>query len=111
METDSFKIGYVMGLIVGEGAFSGDKKTPRLSIKQRDNLLPLQTCVELLGGRIHGPYRYKYQDGKERVYHMWCLDGQPLKAAIPTLEANIPPSIKRDQLIAWKTRYFSVANR
>jgi hypothetical protein len=103
--TDEFLRGYVAGLIVGEGSFSGSATHPRLSMKQRSNLPPLEACRDLLGGRIHGPYSHTGKDGTARVYHMWCLDGSSLIAAMPTLGEILPSSNKRTQFESWRLSY------
>lgn len=103
--TNQFKLGYVIGFIVGEASFSGDKKKPRLAVKQKDNLKPLKACVEMFGGRINGPYTYTYQDGVDRTYHIWSLDGPELVSALPVLEKNMPDCEKRMRLFEWKKKY------
>lgn len=102
---DEFELGYVLGLIVGEGSFSGDKK-PRVSVKQKENLDVLQSCVKVFGGRINGPYEYERKGGgKPYRYHAWSLDGPDLLAALPLMKERMPLSVKRDQMFDWVKKY------
>jgi hypothetical protein len=58
-----FEIGYLMGLVVGEGSFTGDRSQYCLSIKLHESdLQPLLTVQGLLGGKINGPYEH---DGRK----------------------------------------------
>jgi len=99
--TRAFELGYVMGLIVGEGSFTGDRHHPALSVKlhQRDPE-PLRSLLTALGGRIYGPYHH---DG--RRYLLYFLRGPALRQAIPLFLAHLPPSWKRSQFLAWAVRY------
>ncbi len=98
---DDFDKGFIIGLIVGEGSFTGDKKQPTLSIKlhARDPE-PLQRLVRLLGGRIFGPYRHG-----GRHYHLWHLRGPDLRLAVPLFQEYLPQGWKRVQFQAWLRRY------
>jgi hypothetical protein len=91
-----------MGLIVGEGSFSWDGRQPALSVRlhARDPQ-PLQLLREVLGGAVYGPYH-----GQGRHYIVWHLRGHPLRRALPLLERYLPPSHKREQFLAWRTRHF-----
>jgi hypothetical protein len=97
-------LGYVMGLIVGEGSFTADRRQPALSVKlhARDRL-PLESLQKLFGGRVFGPY-----DNHGRRYLVWHLRGEPLRRALPLLERYLPPSHKREQFLAWRARHFGV---
>jgi hypothetical protein len=49
-----FEIGYLMGLVVGEGSFTGDRRQYCLAINLHESdIQPLLTVKRLLGGRIH----------------------------------------------------------
>lgn len=105
MDHDSFMLGYVMGLIVGEGCFTGCKKRPALTMKQKQNLLPLTDCMKLLGGRINGEYVYPRKEGNVNRYHMWTLSSKDLLKAIPIFDKHLPHSEKRKQYIKWTHKY------
>jgi hypothetical protein len=98
---DDFDKGFVIGLVIGEGSFTGDKKQPTLSIKlhARDPE-PLQRLARLLGGRIFGPYKHG-----GRHYHLWHLRGPDLRSALPLFLEHLPQGWKRTQFEAWHHRY------
>jgi hypothetical protein len=98
------KLMFALGVIAGEGSFSGCTKRPRVAVKQKDNLRLLGVLVEVFGGRVNGPYRYKQDKYKAREYHMWSLDGPDLVAALPKLAA-MPDCWKRDQMLEWSRKY------
>jgi hypothetical protein len=99
-----FRLGYATGLIVGEGSFSWDGRQPALAVKlhARDEQ-PLHELAALFGGRVYGPCH-----GHGRHYAVWLLRGAPLRRALPLLERYLPPSYKREQFLAWRTRHFGV---
>jgi hypothetical protein len=96
----AFDLGYVMGLVVGEGSFTGDKRVPVLAVKmhQRDPE-PLRFLLAVLGGKIYGPYHH---DG--RHFLQWHLRGVQLRRAVPIFLDHLPPSHKRRQFLAWGVR-------
>jgi hypothetical protein len=98
---DAFDIGFTMGLIVGEGSFTGDRRAPVLSVKlhQRDPE-PLQILQRSLGGKVYGPYHH---DG--RHFFLYHLRGAPLRSAVPLLLAYLPESHKRRQFLLWIAKY------
>jgi hypothetical protein len=101
-DKDPFKIGYAMGLIVGEGSFSGYRRVPVLELKlhERDPL-PLQLLGYLLGGRVYGPYCHQ-----GRHYCLYMLRGVELEANIPVFDRYLPSSYRREQYEAWRAKYF-----
>ena len=98
-----FKLGYAMGLIVGEGSFTGDGRHPSLALKlhERDPL-PFQLLCDVFGGLVNGPYVH---DG--RHYFLYQLRGRELEAALPLFDRYLPSSYRRDQYDSWRRRYFS----
>ena len=101
-DTDPFKIGYAMGLIVGEGSFTADDATPALTLEldERDPF-PFQLLRYLLGGRVHGPYSHD-----RRRYFFYMLRGLELQSAIPVFDRYLPSSYRREQYERWRARYF-----
>lgn len=96
-----FELGYAMGLIVGEGSFTGDRQQPSLEIRMhRRDLAPLENVQRLLGGRIFGPYSH----GGRNLY-VYMLRGRQLKEALPILQEHLPASWKRIQYDTWRTKY------
>jgi hypothetical protein len=98
---ESFDLGYAMGLIVGEGSFTGDRQQPSLEIRMhRRDLAPLESVQRILGGRIFGPYAH----GGRNLY-VYMLRGRELKAALPILHEHLPSSWKRAQYDQWRAKY------
>jgi hypothetical protein len=96
-----------MGLIVGEGSFTGDRRQPSLEIKlHRRDIEPLEHVQRVLGGRIFGPYAH----GGRNLY-AYMLRGRELKDALPVLQRHLPTSWKRVQFDAWLARYASFFDR
>ncbi|HEX8650425.1 MAG TPA: LAGLIDADG family homing endonuclease [Pyrinomonadaceae bacterium] len=101
-----FEIGYIMGLIVGEGSFTGDCKKGWLSIKLHMNdPAPLLEVQRLLGGRIYGPY---HNNGRHFLHYK--LYGRELVEAFPLFKEYLPQSRKRDQFYAWLEKYYIYFN-
>jgi hypothetical protein len=101
MTNTDFDHGFVAGLLVGAGSFSGDADTPSLSVKlHEDDPQPLHTLHQLLGGTIYGPY-----NARHHRYYVWLLRGRRLTDALPLLDAILPPGRKRTLYLAWKRRY------
>jgi hypothetical protein len=92
-----FDIGYIMGLVVGEGSFTADRRQPYLQVKLhvRDPF-PLRHLADRLGGRVYGPYQHQ-----TRHYYTWLLRGPALRAAIPIFHAYLPEGWKREQFERW----------
>ena len=98
---DQFGLGYAMGLIVGEGSFTGDRRQPSLEVKlHRRDLEPLEHLQRILGGRIFGPYAR----GGRNLY-AYMLRGRALRQALPVLQEFLPQSWKRVQFEEWQRKY------
>jgi hypothetical protein len=104
---EDFALGYAMGLVVGEGSFTGDRQQPSLEIRtHRRDLEPLEDVRRVLGGRIFGPYAH----GARHLY-VYMLRGGELKAAVPVLQEHLPNSWKRVQFEAWRAKYREYLDR
>jgi hypothetical protein len=100
---DSFDLGYAMGLIVGEGSFTGDRQQPSLEVKgHRRDTEPLEHLQKVLGGRVFGPYAH----GGRNLY-AYMLRGRELRDALPIIQKHLPTSWKRVQFEAWRAKYAS----
>jgi hypothetical protein len=96
-----FAVGYAMGLVAGEGSFTGDRQQPSLEIRMhRRDMEPLEDVRRVLGGRIFGPYTHG-----GRPLYVYMLRGRELKAAIPLLQQHLPSCWKRVQFNAWREKY------
>lgn len=96
-----FDLGYAMGIIAGEGSFTGDWKDPNLQVRlhQRD-IAVLQFLRRMFGGQIYGPYFHG-----NRHYSFWRLRGKELEKLLPILEQHLPESFKREQFLTWLEKY------
>ena len=104
---DQFGLGYAMGLIVGEGSFTGDRQQPSLELKlHRRDVEPLEHLQKTLGGRIFGPYAH---GGRNSYAYM--LRGRELRLALPTIQEHLPQSWKRVQFDEWRAKYASFFER
>ena len=92
-----------MGLIVGEGSFSGDLRQPSLCVAlHASDPLPLADLRSVFGGVIYGPYVH---DGRHRCN--WLLRGWQLQEALAYFDRWLPPSRKRRQYDAWRLKWAS----
>ena len=104
---DPFALGYALGLLVGEGSFTGDRQQPSLEVRlHRRDLEPLEHLQRTLGGRIFGPY----SRGGRNLY-AYMLRGRELKAALPILQQYLPNSWKRLQYLQWRRKYADILDR
>ena len=99
--TPSHEIAYCMGLIVGEGCFSGDAVPSLIVALHERDPQPLLDLRSVFGGVIYGPYRYA--DGRRK--RMWVLRNWQLQEALPFFDRWLPPSHKREHYDAWRLRY------
>jgi hypothetical protein len=101
MNSDEFRVGYIIGLIVSGGTFTGDRFRATLELKlHEDNPEPLTTIQEELGGAIYGPYNHD-----NRRYFLWRITGKQLYAVIPFLDKWLPVCHKRRQYEEWKLKW------
>lgn len=96
-----FEVGFVMGLIVGEGSFTGDGKTYAMEIKMHANdPEPIQYVQRVLGGTIYGPYTRN----KREFWH-YLLRGFEMRKHIRLFYQHLPESRKRRQFLKWAEKY------
>ena len=101
MALTDFDLGYIMGLMIGEGSFTGDKEQPALQLRlKEDDPEPLKRLNRLLGGSIYGPYNHA-----ERRYYVWMLRGAALWKATELFYQHLPNSRKRRQFLEWWQKY------
>src|SRR5262245_59949400 len=100
-DVSEFDVGFICGLVTGEGSFAGDLKQPVLAIKlHEDDPKPLFFMQERLGGKIYGPYCHG-----DRRYYFWRLMGKSLHSALPLFARWLTPGRKRDQFVMWIQKY------
>ena len=100
--TDDFKLGFVMGLITGEGSFTGDYRKPALQVKlHARDIVVLEALRDMFGGKIYGPYTHG-----DRYYCLWVLRGEELRQAAEVFLNHLPESHKRTQFMDWLRKYY-----
>lgn len=86
MELSEFDLGYLLGLLVGEGHFGGDGKQPhvvlRMHVRHSDVFAWMRERVP--GGRLYGPY-----EGRGRIWYQFMIRGTYLKTVF--LPVILPP--------------------
>ena len=103
--SDPLELGILVGLLVGEGHFGGDGRTPQVTLRMHiRHEAMFRWLVARWGGKLYGPYHH---DG--RSYYQWMARGAYLRETlVPLLDAALSaeidePSYQRYQ--AMKERY------
>lgn len=86
---DAFDDGFLLGLLVGEGHFGGDKKQPHVVIRMHErHLRVLKWVIRGYGGKLYGPYTH----GKRTTYYQWMSRGPHLRdVLVPFLDSYLTP--------------------
>lgn len=101
-----FDIGFLTGLLVGEGHFGGDGRQPQLTLRMHIRHEALFRWLERTfpGGRLYGPYSHSGRD-----YYQWMVRGSYLRdEVLPLLEKSIRPDVDSytyERLQQMKARY------
>jgi hypothetical protein len=84
-ELTEFDIGFLIGLLVGEGHFGGDGRQPQITLKMHtDHEAVFHWLVDHFpGGRLYGPY---FHGG--RHYYQWMARGAYLRDVMAPLIAS-----------------------
>lgn len=86
MEDESdFELGVLLGVLIGEGHFGGDRKQPQITLKMHVRHLPLLAWAldRFPGSRLYGPYEYE-----RRRFYQLMIRGNALRSRlIPKLDA------------------------
>ena len=105
--SSEFILGYAVGLIVGEGSFTGHGSDACLAVKlHRRDPKPLRSLQSAFGGKIYGPYCH---GGRE--YRTWVLRGDDLYDALPIISQWLPDSHKRIQMEEWAKKFGFLCRR
>ncbi|MGD0082826.1 MAG: hypothetical protein ABSD78_06465 [Acidimicrobiales bacterium] len=86
-----FEVGFLTGLLVGEGHFGGDGRQPQITLRMHVRHEAMFRWLQrtFSGGRLYGPYSH---DGRE--YYQWMVRGTYLRDEIlPLLERTIGPDV------------------
>lgn len=90
-DVSEFDIGFLLGVLVGEGHFGGDGRQPHVTLRMHTDHEALFRWLEAKfpGGRLYGPY-----DHSGRRYFQWMARGDFLRAElIPILDRYLRPEL------------------
>ncbi|MGD1052598.1 MAG: hypothetical protein ABR950_02095 [Candidatus Dormibacteria bacterium] len=81
---DDVAVGYLLGLLVGEGHFGGDGRQPQITLRMhvRHEKLFRWLTTTFPGGRLYGPYHHGGRD-----YYQWMARGDYLRQVLVPLIA------------------------
>jgi hypothetical protein len=82
MTLSPLDLGFLVGLLVGEGSFGGDGKQPQVTLRMHVRHADLfHRLVELVpGSKLYGPYGHG-----GRNYFQWMVRGQALRTGLAPL--------------------------
>jgi len=86
-----FELGFLVGLLVGEGHFGGDGRQPQVTLRMHVRHEAIFRWLERTfpGGRLYGPYHH---DGRD--YFQWMARGPFLRDELaPLLDRLLEPSL------------------
>ena len=101
-----FELGYLVGLLVGEGHFGGDGRQPHVTLRMHVRHEAIFRWLERTfpGGRVYGPYHHGGRD-----YLQWMARGAFLRDELaPLLDRLLSPSLDRhsfDRFQLMQARY------
>jgi hypothetical protein len=101
-----FDIGYLVGLLVGEGHFGGDGRQPHVTLRMHTDHEALFLWIQetFPGGRLYGPYHHG-----GRSYFQWMARGAYLREVLlPILEEHLSPELDKkahSRFMKMKDRY------
>jgi hypothetical protein len=84
-------IGFLVGVLVGEGHFGGDGRQPHITLRMhvRHHALFRWIMDTFPGGKLYGPYHHG-----GRSYYQWMARGPYLRETmIPILDAHLTPTL------------------
>jgi hypothetical protein len=84
-------IGFLVGVLVGEGHFGGDGRQPHITLRMhvRHHALFRWIMDTFPGGKLYGPYHHG-----GRSYYQWMARGPYLRETmIPILDAHLSPTL------------------
>ena len=83
-QLDGLAVGYLLGLLVGEGHFGGDGRQPQITLRMhvRHEKLFRWLTATFPGGRLYGPYHHG-----GRHYYQWMARGDYLRQVLVPLIA------------------------
>jgi len=88
-----FELGFLIGLLVGEGHFGGDGRQPHVTLRMHVRHEAIFRWLERTfpGGRVYGPYHHG-----GRNYLQWMARGAFLRDELaPVLDRYLSPGLDR----------------
>ncbi len=101
-QLSDFEIGFLLGILVGEGHFGGDGKQPQVTLRMHTDHEALFHWLQsrLPRSKLYGPYHHG-----GRSYYQWMVRGVALREdLLPLLEAHLDPRLDER---AWR-RYLAM---
>lgn len=101
-----FEVGFLVGVLVGEGHFGGDGRQPHVTLRMHTDHEALFTWIQKTfpGGRLYGPYHHG-----GRRYFQWMARGEYLRQhLVPLLDRHLTEDLDRKahgRYRAMKKRY------
>jgi hypothetical protein len=86
-----FEIGFLVGILVGEGHFGGDGRQPHITLRMHTDHERLFRWLErrLPDGKLYGPYHHS-----GRSYFQWMARGSFLRdQLLPLLDDHLTPEL------------------
>jgi len=105
-EPTDFDVGYLLGLLVGEGHFGGDGRQPHVTLRMHTDHEALFIWIQetFPGGKLYGPYHHG-----GRSYYQWMARGEYLRGVLlPILEEHLSPNLDKkahSRFLKMKERY------
>jgi hypothetical protein len=89
-DTSDLDVGFLLGVLVGEGSFGGDGRQPSITVRMhvRHETLFHRLLAIVPGSRLYGPYNHS-----GRAYFQWLVRGQPLRGLIPVLDRHLTDAL------------------
>ena len=105
MNLDDFALGFLMGLLVGEGHFGGDGRQPQITLRMHIRHEKVFRWLDqaIPESKLYGPYHHG-----GRAYFQWMVRGQFLRETlVPLLAQRIDwfDEHVRDRFLAMCSRY------
>ena len=106
VKQDPFDIGFLVGILVGEGHFGGDGRQPHITLRMHTDHEHLFRWILLKfpGGKLYGPYHHG-----GRSYFQWMARGDFLRCElVPLLDTWLTSELDEKahrRYLAMKDRY------